>query len=98
MEKRLIDVIGVPAMLEQTAEEAAELVFACLKLARFMRDENKVHGYTEIELDTNLAEEMADLRICMDELMGTVIAHESVDSFISSKYDRMYKRLEGLNE
>ena len=33
----LYEIIGKAAMLEQTAEEAAELAQACLKLARYER-------------------------------------------------------------
>lgn len=35
----LYEIIGKAAMLEQTAEEAAELAQACLKLARYERIE-----------------------------------------------------------
>ena len=35
----IIDAIGEPALLEQTAEEAIELAHACLKLARKLRAE-----------------------------------------------------------
>ena len=44
----LIEKIGIPAMLEQTAEECVELAHACLKLARYYRNENKVYGNEEI--------------------------------------------------
>ena len=36
----LYEIIGKAAMLEQTAEEAAELAQACLKLARYERMKN----------------------------------------------------------
>lgn len=36
----LVNEIGVPAMLEQCAEECTELAQACLKLARKIRNEN----------------------------------------------------------
>ena len=39
----LYEIIGKAAMLEQTAEEAAELAQACLKLARYERGENPVY-------------------------------------------------------
>ena len=38
--KPIVDRIGKPAMLEQTAEECAELAHACLKEARRLRGEN----------------------------------------------------------
>ena len=90
----LQEVIGTPAMLEQTAEECVELSHACLKLARYLRGENKVYK-TKEEIYSNLSEEIADVYICMDELLGAgVISHESIDSNIMAKLERMRKRLE----
>ena len=90
----LQEVIGTPAMLEQTAEECIELAHACLKLARYLRDENKVYK-TKEEIYSNLSEEIADVYICIDEhLEAGVISHESIDSNIMSKLERMRKRLE----
>ena len=90
----LQEVIGTPAMLEQTAEECIELAHACLKLARYLRGENKVYK-TKEEIYSNLSEEIADAYICIDELLEAgVISHESIDSNIMSKLERMRKRLE----
>ena len=90
----LQEVIGTPAMLEQTAEECIELSHACLKLARYLRGENKVYK-TKEEIYSNLSEEIADAYICIDELLEAgVISHESIDSNIMSKLERMRKRLE----
>ena len=90
----LQEVIGTPAMLEQTAEECVELAHACLKLARYLRGENKVYK-TKEEIYSNLSEEIADVYICTDELLEAgVISHESIDSNIITKLDRMRKRLE----
>ena len=49
----LHEIIGTPAMLEQTAEECIEMAHACLKLARYMRGENKVYKTIE-EMYSNL--------------------------------------------
>ena len=90
----LQEVIGTPAMLEQTAEECIELAHACLKLARYLRGENKVYK-TKEEIYSNLSEEIADAYICIDELLEAgVISHESIDSNIMTKLERMRKRLE----
>ena len=43
----MIEKIGTPAMLEQMAEEAAELAQAALKLARVLRAENPTPGKNE---------------------------------------------------
>ena len=90
----LQEVIGTPAMLEQTAEECVELAHACMKLARYLRGENKVYK-TKEEIYSNLSEEMADVYICINELLEAgVISQESIDSNIMNKLERMRKRLE----
>ena len=90
----LQEVIGTPAMLEQTAEECVELAHACMKLARYLRGENKVYK-TKEEIYSNLSEEIADVYICIDELLEAgVISQESIDSNIMTKLERMGKRLE----
>ena len=90
----LQEVIGTPAMLEQTAEECVELAHACLKLARYLRGENKVYK-TKEEIYSNLSEEIADVYICIDELLEAgIISQESIDSNIMTKSERMKKRLE----
>ena len=90
----LHEIIGTPAMLEQTAEECVEMAHACLKLARHMRGENKVHKTIE-EMYSNLSEEIADVSICMSELLSAgVILAESLDSDIIAKKERMQKRIQ----
>ena len=90
----LHEIIGTPAMLEQTAEECVEMAHACLKLARHMRGENKVHKTID-EMYSNLSEEIADVSICVGELLSAgVVSHESLDSDIIAKKERMRKRLQ----
>ena len=90
----LQEVIGTPAMLEQTAEECVELSHACLKIARYLRGENKVYK-TKEEIYSNLSEEIADVYICIGELLEAgIISQESIDSNIMTKLERMRKRLE----
>lgn len=90
----LIEKIGTTAMLEQTAEEAVELALACLKYARFLRGENKVYGYSEEELKEKLTEEMADVNICIWELIGgNAIALINYGKVRGYKKERMRKRL-----
>lgn len=92
----LVEAIGIPAMLEQTAEEATELAFACLKLARFYRGENVVYGHSEANLKANLAEELADIRLCESELVnGGVLDATDIYEWSKRKQIRMYKRLRG---
>lgn len=56
--------LGEPALLEQLAEECAELAHAALKLARLERGENPTPK-TEEECVENLLEELGDVNLCM---------------------------------
>lgn len=94
----LTEVIGKPAMLEQTAEECAELAQACLKMARYLRDENKVYK-SEKELIDNLVEEMADVNVCVHELfISDLVSSNDVRDMYDKKIDRMKERLSELNK
>ena len=93
----LIEKIGKPAMLEQTAEECVELAHACLKLARYYRGENKVYGKSEEELLDNLVEEMADVAICIAETVSGFDLFKQYDNWFIKKEYRLQKRLEELD-
>lgn len=67
MAKKIVDYIGYPAMLEQLAEECAELGKAALKLARIVRKENPTPVTKEEALE-NLREEYTDVVQCAREL------------------------------
>lgn len=90
----LLEKIGTSAMLEQTAEECVELAHACLKLARYYRSENKVYDRTEEELLNNLAEEMVDVEICIDEILSGFEMFKQYADWFTKKTYRLYKRLE----
>ena len=59
--------IGTPAVLEQLAEESADLAQAALKFARKLRDENPTPK-SEEECLQDLLEELADVKLCMEVL------------------------------
>ena len=61
------DHIGEPAMLEQLAEECAELGKAALKLARIERGENPT-PVTKEQAQKDLIEEYTDVDTCAQEL------------------------------
>ena len=65
--KKIVDYIGYPAMLEQLAEECAELGKAALKMARIVRKENPT-PVTGEEALKNLREEYTDVVQCAMEL------------------------------
>ena len=67
--KNIVDRIGLPALLEQTAEECAELAHACLKEARRLRGENPTPK-TMPECWLAISEELVDLQLCMELLEG----------------------------
>jgi len=96
---RLVEAIGVPALLDQMTEECLELGHACAKYSRYLRNENQVHGKTEEELLGNIHEEMADVMVTMRELrkVANVIDNEEVNRIIDEKRKRMARRL-GLKE
>ena len=50
--KTIIERIGKPALLEQTAEECAELAHACLKEARRLREVFREVGNALREVNT----------------------------------------------
>lgn len=65
--KKIVDYIGYPAMLEQLAEECAELGKAALKMARIFRRENPT-PVTREDAEIALIEEYTDVVQCAQEL------------------------------
>ena len=63
----MIEKIGLPAMLEQTAEECDELAKALLKKARKLRGENPT-PLTMNQIDKDITEEYTDVIQCTREL------------------------------
>lgn len=91
--KNLCDMIGTPALLEQTAEECTELAQACLKYARYLRAENKVHKPLHT-IKANFNEELADVAICIEELgKARMINYDELNPIRDYKRERMKRRL-----
>lgn len=85
--------IGTPAMLEQLAEEAAELSHAAMKLARLYRGENPTPK-TEKQCIEDLTEEVADVELCISELLpGQILDLYKIDCIKDKKLSRWYRRL-----
>lgn len=66
------ETIGLPAVLEQCAEELAELTQASLKMAGKLRGENPT-PVTHAQAAAHLHEELGDVRLCLkvlDAAMG----------------------------
>lgn len=64
---KISETLGEAALLEQLAEEAAELSQAALKLARYRRGENPVCR-SEPELICSLEEELTDVLVAVSML------------------------------
>lgn len=62
--KEIIDQISEAALLEQLAEECAELTQASLKLSRIIRKENPT-PVTEQDAYQNFVEEVGDVRLLL---------------------------------
>ena len=84
------EIIGKPALLEQLAEEAAELAQAALKYSRILRGENPT-PITEQKAIENLIEEYTDVIHCGMELDLKVD-----DQQILRKDVRWHERLDSL--
>lgn len=63
----MIERIGLPAVLEQTAEECTELAKTAIKLARVLYGENPT-PVTEEQAEKDLIEEYSDVVQCAKEL------------------------------
>ena len=89
--KNIVDRIGLPALLEQTAEECAELSHACLKEARRLRGENPTPCTAE-ECYSKIVAEEADVQNCMMRLIeaGYMWARGDVEDNL----DRWRQRLD----
>lgn len=92
------DYIGTPALLEQFAEECAELAQASLKYARKLRGENPTPKNVGEILD-NFHEEIADVLVCIDELTKSkLIDYEYVVRIKQEKRKRWRERVNSKDE
>lgn len=92
--QKIVSNVGVPALLEQTAEECLELGAACLKLSRKIRNENP----TPVPLNdilANLNEEIADVINCVNILAEIELANDTlVDLEMRDKITRWVNRID----
>ena len=99
--KPIGDIIGISALLEQTAEECNELAKACLKLSRKFRNENPT-PLTFDEIMDNLNEEFVcfDLPVIDKEELrqANIIDPQTIESIYATKEKRWYERLKEAGE
>lgn len=90
MEWQITDFMSYGELLAQAAEEAIELAHASLKLRRAMDNKNPT-PVGVVDAVKNLNEEIADLRLCLDQL-GCV--HEGdIERIYKDKKARWISRL-----
>lgn len=95
-EDDIIQQIGIPATLEQLAEECCELGQAALKMARKLREENPTPK-TLMECQEALQEELGDVLLCMKliripDILGS---DDCIDEGTKLKLERWLGRLKG---
>lgn len=89
--KDILQRVSKAALLEQLAEESAELAKAALKLARIERHENPT-PVTYDEAFRAMLEELADVRVCIDTLDDVIGPFDTL-MLEREKYQRWVKRL-----
>ena len=94
--------LGEPAVLEQLAEECAELAQAALKMARLQRGENPTPK-SWLDCKENLEEELANVNLCvrMVYLSGNdtdVADLNTVSEIENVKQTRLLQRLKEARE
>ena len=92
----IIKEIGLSAVLEQLAEECAELGHAALKLARIIRGENPTPK-TRAEAEAMLQEESTDVLLCLRLLIRSGLIGEDEGQRWAKKL-RWMKRIEESRE
>ena len=92
----IVDVIGEPAVLEQLAEECAELCQVALKKARVLRKENPTPKKLN-EVQENFIEEIADVLNCIHILVSAK-DFEQIENIGISKLIRWENRLKGVKK
>ena len=79
-----LEKFGAPAQINMVIEECAELIQAILKHDRKPSDATR----------NNLLEEMADVLICVEQLVYISYAYEDIPKIIARKINRLSKRME----
>ena len=93
MSNQIVKMIGLPAVLEQCAEECTELAHACLKMARKLRDENPTPKELD-EIKNDIKEELVDVELLSSILCGELIFRTcELENMYEIKYLRWLDRL-----
>lgn len=92
MSDDILEMIGTAALLEQLAEESAELAQAALKMARKIRNENPTPK-SHTDCVANLQEEIADVELCISILPAALNDPAKVGRTMATKHRRWNERL-----
>ena len=95
----IIEKIGLPAVMEQLAEECSELAQVALKKSRILRGENPT-PCTSDDINLKLSEEVADVFNCLD-ILGYMPVHNEiglVDIIRKNKLCRWEERLKNYQK
>ena len=90
--QQIIDLIGMPAAVDQVAEESAEFTHASLKLSRALRGKSPT-PITREEAWKNLMEEFADV-LLMAQIIGLWVDLPGIYRMMDAKRQRMQQRLQ----
>lgn len=88
---QVIEAIGLPAVLEQCAEELAELTQASLKMARKLRGENPT-PVTHAQAAAHLHEELGDVRLCL-KVLDVAMGGDDTTAVEAEKLRRWLERI-----
>lgn len=88
---QVIEAIGLPAVLEQCAEELAKLTQAALKMARKLRGENPT-PMTHAQAAEHLHEELGDVRLCL-KVLDVAMGGDNTTAVEAEKLQRWLDRL-----
>lgn len=88
----ILEMIGTAALLEQLAEESAELAQAALKMARKIRNENPTPK-SHTDCVANLQEEIADVELCISVLPAALHDPAEVGKTMAAKHRQLNERL-----
>jgi NTP pyrophosphatase (non-canonical NTP hydrolase) len=92
MSDDILEMIGTAALLEQLAEESAELAQAAIKTARKIRNENPTPK-SRADCVANLQEEIADVELCISILPAALHDPAEVGKTMAAKHRRWNGRL-----
>lgn len=88
----ILEMIGTAALLEQLAEDSAELAQTALKMARKIRNENPTPK-SHADCVANLQEEIADEELCISVLPAALNDPAEVGRTMAAKHRRWNERL-----